>query len=311
VTDPDISVVLATYNRRALLPRAIASVLAQTDVTFELIVVDDASRDGSADYLRSLNDPRIVIEVAEQNLGPSGARNRGLRLARAPVVAFLDSDDAYLPRRLSAPLVVLAAEPAVVCVLSSARKYDRDVPREARIPDLTLAPDAFAWALTCDLIPVEATSVTVRRAVALAAGGFCEVLRRTEDREFLIRLAQHGAGRLLDDVLWEKFWSDEGLSAEWDTTAQALVAFVRQRPEYVARFAKLGSYLATKVLVGHVRDGHWHAFFRDLGALRRARLIPANPLQAIANHRDVKRYRRGHSSAEALARLKGAPETWR
>src|SRR6185503_2481896 len=108
------------------------------------------------------------------------------------------------------PLAVLAAEPTVVCVLSSARKYDRDVPRDARIPDLKLPPEAFEWALTCDLVPVEATSVTVRRAAALAADGFCEALRRTEDREFLIRLARHGAGRLIGDVLWEKFWSDEG-----------------------------------------------------------------------------------------------------
>jgi glycosyltransferase involved in cell wall biosynthesis len=311
VTDPDISVVLATYNRRDLLPRAIASVLAQSDANFELLIVDDASTDGTADYLRSLNDPRIVIQVAENNLGPSGARNIGLKLARAPVVAFLDSDDAYLPRRLSAPLAVLAAEPTVVCVLSSARKYDRGVPRDARIPDLTLSPEAFEWALICDLIPVEATSVTVRRAAALAAGGFCGALRRTEDREFLIRLARHGAGRLIADVLWEKFWSDEGLSADWDKTAQALVAFVRQRPEYVTRFAKLGSYLATKVLVGHVRDRHYAAFFRDLAALRQAGLISANPVRAIADHLEVKRYRRATSGADVLARLQHGPETWR
>jgi glycosyltransferase involved in cell wall biosynthesis len=310
VTDPAISVVLTTYNRRGLLQRAIASVLAQSDANFELLIIDDASTDGTADYLRSLNDPRIVIQIAEANLGPSGARNIGLKLARAPAVAFLDSDDAYLPRRLSAPLAVLAAEPTVVCVLSSARKYDRDVPRDARIPDLKLSPEAFEWALICDLIPVEATSVTVRRAAALAAGGFCDALRRTEDREFLIRLARHGAGRLIADVLWEKFWSDEGLSAEWDKTGQALVAFVKQRPEYVTRFAKLGSYLATKVLVGHVRDRHYAAFFRDLAVFRSAGLI-SNPITAVSNHLEVKRYRRATSSADALARLQHAPETWR
>lgn len=310
MTDPDISVVLTTYNRRELLPRAIASVLAQADANFELLIIDDASTDGTANYLRSLNDPRIVINVAEKNSGPSGARNIGLKLARAPAVAFLDSDDAYLPRRLSAPLAVLAAEPTVVCVLSSARKYDRDVPRDARIPDLKLPPEAFEWALTCDLVPVEATSVTVRRAAVLAAGGFCEALRRTEDREFLIRLARHGAGRLIADVLWEKFWSDEGLSAEWDKTAQALVAFVKQRPEYVTRFAKLGSYLATKVLVGHVRDRHYAAFFRDLAVLRNAGLI-ANPIAAVSSHLEVKRYRRATSGADALAQLRHAPETWR
>jgi hypothetical protein len=209
------------------------------------------------------------------------------------------------------PLQVMAAEPTVVCVLSSARKHDRNTPRDALIPSLKLSSEAFEWALISDLIPVESTSITVRRAPALAAGGFCEALRRTEDREFLIRLARHGAGRLVDDVLWEKFWSDEGLSAEWQTSASALVAFVRQRPEYVTRFAKLGSYLATKVLVGHVRDHHYGAFFRDLVLLRNAGLIPANPMTAINNHREVKRYRRAASGADALARLHHAPETWR
>lgn len=308
---PDISVVVATYNRRELLARAIWSVLNQRDVSLELIVVDDGSRDGTPDYLASLKDARLVTHIADKNLGPSGARNVGLRMARAPVVAFLDSDDAYLPGRLAVPLRVLAEEPTVVCVLSSARKYDRDTPRDALIPDVSLPPEAFEWALICDLIPVESTSITVRRAAALAAGGFNDALRRTEDREFLIRVARHGAGRLIPDVLWEKFWSDEGLSAEWETTAQALVDFVGQRPEYVTRFAKLGSYLATKILVGHIRDKHYGAFMRDFGVLRHAGLISANPLQAIASHLEVKRYRRANSGGDALARLQRAPETWR
>jgi succinoglycan biosynthesis protein ExoO len=78
---PDVSVVLATYNRRHSLPRAVASVLAQDGVRFELIVVDDASRDGTADYLASLSDPRIRTVMAERNGGPSAARNLGLKEA--------------------------------------------------------------------------------------------------------------------------------------------------------------------------------------------------------------------------------------
>ena len=68
-------------------------------------------------------------------------------MAVAPIVAFLDSDDVYLPGRLSVPLKILADESDVVCVLSSARKFDRGVPRDARIPGLKLAAPAFEWAL--------------------------------------------------------------------------------------------------------------------------------------------------------------------
>src|SRR5580658_8410834 len=143
---PDICVVLATHDRRYCLPRAIASVLAQ-DARFELIVVDDASRDGTADYLATLTDPRIRTIACERNGGPSAARNLGLRAARAGIVAFLDSDDAYRPHRLAAPLAAFAADPGLVCTLSSAINHDPKGAREARVPAVKLAAPAFEWAL--------------------------------------------------------------------------------------------------------------------------------------------------------------------
>jgi len=308
---PDITVVLATYNRKACLPRAIASVLAQDGVRFELIVVDDGSTDGTADYLATLTDPRIRVILSERNLGPSGARNVGVDAASAGIVAFLDSDDAYRPGRLAVPLKAFAAEADLVCVLSSAVKYDRDVPREARVPAVKLAAPAFEWALLADLIPIEATSMTVRRASALAAGGFCSTLRLIEDREFLIRLARKGAARLVPDLLWEKFWVDDSLSNDWAVAGRGLVAYVEQRPEYLGRFRKLGSYLATKVLVGHLRNRQPLSFARDLVRLRAAGLIDGNLSRLIRDHREVSRYRKATSSAAALAALTGPPESWR
>jgi hypothetical protein len=195
-------------------------------------------------------------------------------------------------------------------VLSSALKHARDVPREARIPAVRLAPSAFEWALTADLIPVEATSMTVRRAPALAVGGFCERLRLTEDREFLIRLAARGAGRLVPDLLWEKSWVDDSLSNDWAAAGRGLVAYVAQRPEYRERYRKLGSYLATKVLVGHLRNRQPLAFARDLARLHAAGLIDANIARLVRGHREVSRYRRAMSGEAALAALTGPPENW-
>jgi glycosyltransferase involved in cell wall biosynthesis len=307
---PDISVVLATYNRVASLRRAIASVLAQDGARFELIVVDDASTDGTRDHLATLTDPRVRVVFAERNLGPSGARNRGLAAATAEIVAFLDSDDAYRPGRLAVPLAALAADPMLVCVLSGAVKFIRDAPRDMPIAAVRLAPAAFEWALVADLIPVEASSMTVRRAPALAVGGFCEQLRLTEDREFLIRLAQEGACRLVPDLLWEKSWSDDSLSNDWAAAGQGLVAYVAQRPEYRDRFRKLGSYLATKVLVGHLRNRAPLAFLRDLGRLSAAGLVDANVARLVRDHREVSRYRKAMSREAALATLAGPPADW-
>lgn len=307
---PEISVVIATYNRRRSLPRAIDSVLAQEGVGFELIVVDDASRDDTRDYLATLCDPRLRVIALEHNAGPSGARNRGLDAARGEFVAFLDSDDAYRPGRLALPAAALRADPSLVCVLSSAVKFDRDVPREARIPDLTLTAPALQWALTCDLVPVEASSITVRRAAAVAVGGFCPELRLTEDREFLIRLAAHGGGRLLADLLWEKAWSDDGLSNDGGKAGPGLLAYVRQRPEYVGRFRKLGSYLATKILVADLRGRNLAAFVRDVADFRAAGLISYDLVRLVRDHREVRRYRRAMSAASALAGLAGPPSQW-
>jgi glycosyltransferase involved in cell wall biosynthesis len=308
---PDISVVLATYNRRHTLPRAIASVLAQDDVRFELIIVDDASRDGTAAYVASLTDLRIRTFATERNTGPSAARNLGLKAARAAIVAFLDSDDAYRPDRLAAPLAAFAADANLVCTLSSAIRHDLKRTRVARIPAARLAAAAFEWALICDLVPVETTSITVRRDAALAAGGFCERLRLTEDREFLIRLARHGGGQLLGDPLWEKFWGVDSLSNDWANAGAGLAAYARERPEITSRYRKVGAYLATKVLLADARLHLWDALWRDLKAFRAAGLIDLDLLRLIRDHRDVRRYRRAMSGAEALAGLAGPPTAWR
>ena len=307
MSNPDISVVLTAYNRAELLPRAIESVIAQDDAAFELMIIDDASTDGTGAYLATLTDPRIKVKIADRNLGPSGARNLGLELAAAPVVAFLDSDDRYLPHRLSAPLAALAADLDVVCVLSSARKFDREVARDANSSYETHAP-AFEWALLCDLIPVEATSITVRRDVARTAGGFCANLRLTEDRELLVRVAKHGGCRLIDEILWEKSWSESGLSMNWSGAAKGLVAYARERPEILTQYPKLGSYMATKILVSHIRDRRYGMLLPDFNTLRNAGLISANPIREILNHLEVKKYRRVMSNTDrafAIARSAG------
>jgi glycosyltransferase involved in cell wall biosynthesis len=306
---PDISVVLTTYNRRQSLPRAIGSVLAQEDVDFELIIVDDASTDDTQFYVVALTDPRIRILTTERNVGPSAARNLGIEAARADVVAFLDSDDVYRPRRLKAALEALA-DPAIVCVVASSQTATRDKPRQALIPDVKLVAPALEWALTCDLFPVESSGMTVRRADALAVGGFCPALRFSEDRELLIRLSRLGGGRLLSDVLWEKSWSVDGLSNDWSRHGVGFLTFVSQRPEYLTRFRRLGSYLAVKVLVRDLRAWYLTAFWRDLRAFRSIGLIDVNLWRLFRNHRQVGDYRRSMSKGEALVTLVGPPDAW-
>ncbi|HEY1309641.1 MAG TPA: glycosyltransferase [Pseudolabrys sp.] len=307
---PKISVILPTYGRRHVLPRTIASVLAQDEKDFELIIVDDCSIDDTATYLASLDDPRVRVVRPAQNVGTAGARNLGLQSAQADIVALLDDDDAYLDHRLSAPLGVFAREPGVVATLSSSVKFDLKRTHYALMPELTLAPAAFEWALICDLVGVEGTSITVRRQTALDIGGFCQGMKWIDDREFLIRAARRGSGHLIAEPLWQKYWSDDGQSNQWEQAGQSLLNYAAARPEFTGRYRKVGSYLATKILVSDLRHGLIGALARDLRDFKRAGLIDGNIVKMWREHRQVRRYRRAMSTHQALAALKLPPDDW-
>ena len=90
--DPIISVIIPTYNRRHVIERAVNSVLSQSMQRFELIVVDDGSTDDTAEFLRTIADPRLSV-IVQPNGGVCVARNSGLAAARCDFVTFLDSDD--------------------------------------------------------------------------------------------------------------------------------------------------------------------------------------------------------------------------
>jgi hypothetical protein len=310
MTPPKISVLLPTYSRRHILPRTIASVFAQNEKDFELIIVDDCSVDDTSTYLASLNDPRIRVLRPPNNLGTAGARNLGLEAARADIVALLDDDDVFLERRLSAPLAVFAHKPEVVATLSTSVKLNLKRAQIARMPELTLAPAAFEWALICDLIGVEGTSITVRRQTALDVGGFCHGMKWIDDREFLIRASRRGSGHLIAEPLWQKYWSEDGQSNQWEQAGLSLLSYVAAQPDFVGRFRKVGSYLATKILVSDLRHGLFTALARDLRDFKRVGLIDGNVRHMWRNHREVRKYRRAMSNRDALAQLAGAPADW-
>jgi hypothetical protein len=99
-TDPQVTVLMSVYNGEKYLREAIDSVLNQTFDSFELLIIDDASTDGTAEILRSLSDSRIRITRNKKNIGAYKSANRGLKLARGKYVARLDADDIAMPTRI-------------------------------------------------------------------------------------------------------------------------------------------------------------------------------------------------------------------
>ena len=309
-SQPRCSVILPTYNRMRSLPRAVASVLAQDMVDFELFIVDDASTDETPRWLAGQNDPRVRVIRCDRNQGPSAARNLGLDAAHASITTFLDSDDIYRPNRLSVPLRVFEREPDVVCTLNSSVKHDRGQTNTVRQPDIKLASAPLEWALMCGLIGVESSSMTVRTKAARIIGGFCKGLQHDEDGEFLIRLARHGAGRLLPEVLWEKFSSTDSISNDSGASGRGLMAYIGQRPEFLHRFRKLGSYRATKILVADLRHRDLKTFFADYRRFRDIGLIDGNIARIWRVHREVRKFRRTMANRDSLAALTGLPQSW-
>ncbi len=105
------TVIIPTFNRAAFLPRAISSVLAQKGVEFELIIVDDGSTDNTPALLESFVAQQKIRPFWQANQGPSSARNLGIQEAKGEWIAFLDSDDEWMPGKLKAQLEFFRKNP--------------------------------------------------------------------------------------------------------------------------------------------------------------------------------------------------------
>ena len=123
---PLVSVVIPTHNRAHLLGRALWSVQRQTMPDFEIIVVDDGSDDHPASVVAALEDPRIRVVTLTARAGCPAARNRGIEAARGEFIAFLDSDDEWLPTKLGRQIACIrdTADPCRTVVYTQYTRHD-------------------------------------------------------------------------------------------------------------------------------------------------------------------------------------------
>ncbi len=196
---PLVSVVIPAYNRAETIGDAVSSVLNQTLEDLELIVVDDGSRDDTAARVRALDDPRVRVIVHAANQGANQARNTGVAEARGAYVAFNDSDDEWLPRKLELQIDALrarAAEGFAACycgmVTYGMTEDRRFAGRAARYwPDRrigTVEGDIYAALLRTSLVSTQ--TLLVRTEVLRDVGGFKPDLRSSQDWELALRLAR-------------------------------------------------------------------------------------------------------------------------
>lgn len=142
---PRVSVLMTTRNGAGTIGASVASVLRQNMPAFELVIVDDASTDGTPGLIAAMGDPRVVAVRVERRLGIAGARNHGLALCRAPLVAMLDHDDLSDRRRLGLQLARMDAEPQLVVLGTAVRELrDERLRPEDQPPRLSTAEMRFA-----------------------------------------------------------------------------------------------------------------------------------------------------------------------
>ena len=219
VTDePAVTVVIPLYNRASLIRSTIQSVLDQTFQDFEIVVVDDGSTDEPDEVIRAIDDRRLRF-VRQENAGANTARNHGIELARGKAIAFLDSDDTYLPHHLESAMEALGD--ATDRVVYGKIIVDRGVGKQFTKPprSVRLGEDVGEY-LLCDRGFVQTSTVVLPSSLASKVR-YREGLPNGQDTDFAIRLAQAGS----------EFVMLEEPSARWRDAADPLRISSSARPE--------------------------------------------------------------------------------
>jgi len=199
-TAPLVTVLLAVHDGAAYLRTALASVLGQTFSELELVVVDDASTDGTHEILAAIDDPRLRVLRSDVQLGLAGSLNRGLDVARGAYVARLDADDVALPRRLELQLARIRSSPTVPIVGTAALELDREG-RVGRVHSMPAGPVLTRWAALFSSPFLHPTVLVEREALDRNGLRYDTSFEESEDFDLWSRLLEHADGDNLSDPL--------------------------------------------------------------------------------------------------------------
>lgn len=272
---PRLAIVVPARDRRQSLPRTLASVLSSPRADIELIVVDDGSLDDTEAYLASLDDPRLAWRRLSVPAGANRARNQGAALTSAPLIAFLDSDDAFCPGRIDRLIAFFDANPDIACTIDGFSDVANEYRRLHKMPDRTPDAEKLRQLLFCHCIPLTNSTVTVRRTAFASVGGYDPDLNRHQDREFLIRLSrQHriAFGNAADVI---KYREANSISHAHAGYIEGLDDFVARCPDYQAPgYRAIVSYLTVRGVVKAVAQGHFGTALAEMKAWRKAGNLP-------------------------------------
>ena len=188
-SNPTVSVVIPTYNRAHLIGRTIQSVLNQTYHDFEVIIVDDGSTDNTEEVVRSFKDPRICYIRHKENRGAPFARNYGAKIANGEYISLLDSDDYYLPNKLTVQIDAFKSDSDAGLVYSNVLEERSNTKRRIKYDPKTFESGYLFEKIVSKSVHCRLPTWLIRREFFISIGGFDEKLPRLQDRDFIVRFS--------------------------------------------------------------------------------------------------------------------------
>ncbi|WP_164155929.1 glycosyltransferase family 2 protein [Sandarakinorhabdus rubra] len=276
---PAVSVVLPTYNRAYCVSRAIESVLRQTFDDLELIVVDDCSSDDTQALLKRFTDPRLRVLVHETNRGGAAARNTGVAAARAPLIAFQDSDDEWCVTMLEKQLA-RRAELGPDYQVSYCAKivHGRDNHGNFGIRYAAYVPGPDRKQVEGDVLAevlrnaiASTQTLVVTKALFDAVGGFDESLKVGLDWELTIRLARRTKFAFIEEPLVMTYLMPDSITHRRLNGAYTVQVIMAKHADLVAADPALRAAKLFKMARIYQRAGHYRAALPHLAQAVRAR----------------------------------------
>lgn len=218
---PIVSIIIPTFNRQEVLGRALNSILNQTFDQWELIVVDGASTDDTANFVRT-NYPDVRLIQLNENRGAAATRNAGIQVASSRYIAFLDSDDEWQPEYLQRMVDTLESNPNnpmaysgyISCLDGEEAKRSIPKPIESDQVLSMLLREAFIQTMSL---------VVIRKSAFNTVGLFEETLRSYHDIELYLRILHLvGDAITVENYLVNKHWSRNSLltNSNWQARAE-------------------------------------------------------------------------------------------
>ncbi len=219
MTKPKVSVILSAFNREKYLGEAIDSILAQEFRDFELILVDDASTDNSAEIIKvyEKRDSRIRALFLDCNTGVSGARNRGFVIAEGEYIAYMDSDDVSLPTRLKKQVDFLEQNPEVGAVGVWVRRMNHDLTIQENIRKCPAEHALIVFnTFNGRTLQILSGTMMIRREYLAAIGGWDEAVKFNVARGFFASLVFRTPIRLanLTEILYIQRVHDQNVTSQ-------------------------------------------------------------------------------------------------